>query len=48
MRRAFARGLNLSVSGESVLVLSPPLVIAQADLETAIAILDRCLADEAA
>jgi 4-aminobutyrate aminotransferase len=48
MRRAFARGLSLSVSGESVLVLSPPLVIAQADLEAAIAILDGCLADERA
>jgi 4-aminobutyrate aminotransferase len=48
MRRAFARGLNLSVSAESVLVLSPPLVIARADLEAAIAILDECLADEEA
>jgi 4-aminobutyrate aminotransferase-like enzyme len=48
MRRAFARGLNLGVSGESVLVLSPPLVIAQAGLEKAIAILDDCLAAEAA
>jgi 4-aminobutyrate aminotransferase len=48
MRRAFARGLSLSVSGDSVLVLSPPLVIARADLEAALAILDDCLADEEA
>jgi 4-aminobutyrate aminotransferase len=48
MRRAFARGLNLSVSGESVLVLSPPLVIEQADLEAAIGIVDACLGEEEA
>jgi 4-aminobutyrate aminotransferase-like enzyme len=36
------------VSGDSVLVLSPPLVIARADLEAALAILDDCLADEEA
>jgi 4-aminobutyrate aminotransferase len=40
---AFIRGLNLSVSGESILVLSPPLVIAPADLEAALQIVRGCL-----
>lgn len=44
-RRALARGLNLSVGGESVLVLSPPLVVTEAELETAFGIVDACLAE---
>jgi 4-aminobutyrate aminotransferase len=47
-RRAFTRGLNLPVGGESVLVLSPPLVVTQAELETACGILDASLTEEAA
>jgi 4-aminobutyrate aminotransferase len=42
---AFERGLNFSVSGGSVLVLSPPLVISPADLEVALQILRVCLKD---
>ena len=44
-RRAFAGGLNLTVGGESVLVLSPPLVITEQELETAFGILDTCLGE---
>jgi 4-aminobutyrate aminotransferase len=44
-RAALPRGLNVSVSGESVLVLSPPLVVTEAELEAAFAIVDRCLAE---
>ena len=40
---AFDRGLSFTVSGDSVLVLSPPLVITEAELEQAFAILDACL-----
>jgi 4-aminobutyrate aminotransferase len=46
-RQALARGLNLSVSGPSVLVLSPPLVVTEAELEAALAIVDACLLEEA-
>jgi 4-aminobutyrate aminotransferase len=45
-RRAFARGLSFDVSGESVLALSPPLTVTQAELEAALAILDACLDEE--
>jgi len=44
-RQAFRRGLNLTVGGESVLVLSPPLVVSEAELEAAFAILDACLSE---
>ena len=44
-RRAFDRGLSFTVSGESVLVLSPPLVITEPELEEAFAILDACLGE---
>jgi 4-aminobutyrate aminotransferase len=40
---AFDRGLSFTVSGDSVLVLSPPLVITEAELEQAFGILDACL-----
>jgi 4-aminobutyrate aminotransferase len=43
--RAFERGLNVTVGGESVLVLSPPLVITEDELEQAFAILDACLGE---
>ena len=48
MRRAFARGLSFDVSGESVLALSLPLTVTQAELEAALAILDACLGEEEA
>jgi 4-aminobutyrate aminotransferase len=44
-RRAFERGLSFTVSGESVLVLSPPLVITEQELGQAIEILDECLGE---
>src|SRR5262249_21998247 len=44
-RAALARGLNLTVGGESVLVLSPPLVVTEAELEAAFAILDASLTE---
>jgi 4-aminobutyrate aminotransferase len=44
-RRAFARGLSFTVSGESVLALSPPLVVTEEELESAFAILDACLTE---
>jgi 4-aminobutyrate aminotransferase len=47
-RRALAHGLSLKVSGKAALVLSPPLVIPEADLDRAVAILDDCLAEAAA
>ena len=40
---AFERGLSFTVSGDSVLVLSPPLVITEEELDQAFAILDACL-----
>ena len=42
-RHAFDRGLSFTVGGESVLVLSLPLVITE--LEQAFAILDVCLSE---
>jgi 4-aminobutyrate aminotransferase len=47
-RAALTRGLNLTVGGESVLVLSPPLVVTEAELEAALGILDACLTEVAA
>ena len=44
-RRAFDRGLSFTVSGDSVLVLSPPLVITEPELEEAFVILDACLGE---
>jgi 4-aminobutyrate aminotransferase len=43
-RAAFDRGLNLSVGAGSVLVLSPPLVVTEAELDAAFEILAECLA----
>jgi len=42
MHRAFERGLGLKASGAS-LVLSPPLVIDEADLDRALDILFACI-----
>ena len=42
---AFERGLSFTVSGDSVLVLSPPLVISEEELDQAFAILDACLGE---
>jgi 4-aminobutyrate aminotransferase len=44
-QRAFERGLSFTVGGESVLVLSPPLVVTEPELEQAFAILDACLGE---
>ena len=44
-RRAFARGLSFTVGGESVLVLSPPLVITEQELGMAFDILDVSLGE---
>jgi 4-aminobutyrate aminotransferase-like enzyme len=46
MQRAFARGLSFSVSGDSVIVLSPPLIIGEGEMTAALCILDECLAAE--
>ena len=42
-RAAFDRGLNLSVAGENVLGLSPPLVVTEAELDAAFEIVAECL-----
>jgi 4-aminobutyrate aminotransferase-like enzyme len=44
-KHAFERGLSFTVSGDSVLVLSPPLVITEEELDQAFAILDACLGE---
>ncbi|MBI3454940.1 MAG: aspartate aminotransferase family protein [Candidatus Rokubacteria bacterium] len=44
--RALERGLSLRVSGDSVLSLTPPLIITEAEMDAALGILDACLADE--
>lgn len=44
--RALERGLSLRVSGDSVLSLTPPLIITEAEMDAALGILDASLADE--
>lgn len=44
--RALERGLSLRVSGDSVLSLTPPLIITEAEMDAALGILDAALADE--
>jgi 4-aminobutyrate aminotransferase len=44
MYECLARGLSFKVGQGNVLTLSPPLVIARADLDTALSILDEALA----
>ncbi|RMD60979.1 MAG: aspartate aminotransferase family protein [Alphaproteobacteria bacterium] len=46
--RALDRGLSFKVSMGSVLNLSPPLIIAEADLDRALDILETCVAEEEA
>src|SRR5439155_21062924 len=45
MYRALERGLSFKVSAGNVLTLTPPLTIARAELERALAIIDECLAE---
>ena len=45
VRRACDRGLSFTVSGESVLGLSPPLMITELELEPAFTIPDACLGE---
>ncbi len=46
--RALDRGLSFKTSMGNVLTLTPPLVTTQADMDRALAILEECLAEEAA
>ena len=43
--RAFRRGLLLLGAGKSTLRLAPPLVVDEQDVDTALAIIDQCLAE---
>ncbi|MCH9018792.1 MAG: aminotransferase class III-fold pyridoxal phosphate-dependent enzyme [Proteobacteria bacterium] len=45
--RALDKGLSLKLTMGSVLTLTPPLTITEAEMDAAIDILDECLADEA-
>jgi 4-aminobutyrate aminotransferase len=44
-RRAFAHGLLVLAAGRSTLRLAPPLLVDEVDVDAALAILDRCLAE---
>ena len=46
--RALDKGLSLKLTMGSVLTLTPPLTITNAEMDTALDILDECLADEEA
>jgi 4-aminobutyrate aminotransferase len=43
--RALARGLSFKISLGNVLTLSPPLIISEAELNTALDILEICIAE---
>jgi 4-aminobutyrate aminotransferase len=45
VERAFQRGLLLLGAGRSTLRLAPPLVIDEYDVDTALTIIDQCLAE---
>jgi 4-aminobutyrate aminotransferase len=45
VERAFHKGLLLLGAGRSVLRLAPPLVVDESDVDTALAIIDQCLAE---
>lgn len=45
MYAALTRGLNFKITMGNILTLTPPLTITQADMDTALGILDACLAD---
>jgi 4-aminobutyrate aminotransferase len=45
VQRAFRRGLLLLGAGKSALRLAPPLVVDESDVDTALAIIDQCLAE---
>ncbi len=46
VQRAFGKGLLLLGAGKSVLRLAPPLVIDEYDVDTGLALMDECLAEE--
>jgi len=46
VQRAFGKGLLLLGAGKSVLRLAPPLVIDEYDVDTGLALLEECLAEE--
>ena len=46
--RALDRGLSFKISMGNVITLTPPLVIAEDDLDRALDFLDACIAEEAA
>jgi 4-aminobutyrate aminotransferase len=45
VERAFQKGLLLLGAGKSALRLAPPLVVDESDVDTALAIIDQCLAE---
>jgi 4-aminobutyrate aminotransferase len=45
VQRAFTRGLLLLGAGKSTLRLAPPLVISKDDVDTAMRMIDDCLAE---
>jgi 4-aminobutyrate aminotransferase len=45
MYRALEQGLGFKVTAGNVLTLAPPLTIGEAELDRAIGIVDRCLAE---
>jgi 4-aminobutyrate aminotransferase len=45
VERAFRKGLLLLGAGKSTLRLAPPLVVDEADVDTALAIIDECLGE---
>jgi 4-aminobutyrate aminotransferase len=47
VQRAFQRGVLLLGAGRSVLRFAPPLVIDEYDVDTALGVLDQCLAEQA-
>jgi len=48
MYRCLARGLSFKVGQGNVIVLAPPLIIEESDLEQALAILDQAIGEAAA
>jgi 4-aminobutyrate aminotransferase len=46
VQRAFGKGLLLLGAGKSVLRLAPPLVIDEYDVDTGLALMEECLAEE--
>ena len=45
MYRALAKGLSFKLTMGNILTLTPPLIITQAEMDRAIAIVDECLSE---